>query len=261
LNTSITYDVATADRGIAKASQSYTYYIQVDYNLNGAITYTATSATDTLDDAYAFSGATISNLIASNAVLNLPAVDNVQVEAGLISALNPTHDTLGLFPVELLLSVNNQGAMSGTIAISGADVIPDVVDSNLLAQLAYWPINSFTIPTANADTADVLIPLKASNLTTNFSSELSTILNYYNGVNLIESWSIALNPITSSCNNALAYYARYMNNAGSSTVFPEGDKVVAATPFNYTVVVNDYQNLPVTIISNTDIYAIIVQKT
>lgn len=261
LDTSVTYEVATTERVRYTDSLTFAYYIEAKYNINNEITYTASSSTDNLDDAYMFNGITVTNTNAIEPNLNLPTADNVSVDAGLIDALDPSSNSIGNFPVTLLLSVNNIGTLSGSISISGNDVIPNVSDNNLLVEYAYWPINSFTLPEINSNTADNLVPLKASNLTSHFSDDLDKILNYYHNVNVIDSWTITLNSIPSSSNNTLAKYARDVLNTGNSQVFSEGSKVVASSPFIYNISINDYRNNNVVIVPDTNVYGVIVQSS
>jgi hypothetical protein len=260
LDTSVQFELETAERDKSTGSLSYNYYIQAKYNLNKEITYTPSNTTDNLDDAYMFNGVTITNVNAIDATLNLPTADDISINAGLIDALDRDNNSIGNFPVTLLLSVNNIGTLSGSISISGDNVIPNVVDSNLLAQYAYWPINSFTLPSVNSNTADNLVPLSSSNLSSHFSGELDTILNYYQNVNLIKSWTIFLNNIDSTSDNALAKHARNIGNTGTKYVFSEGDKVVASLPQTYEITVNDYQGNKRIIVNNNNVYGVIVHS-
>ena len=261
LNTDVTYNLVTFVRDTSIVSQGYVYYIQVDYELNSLITYDGSETTNALDDAYAFAGFSVKDTDALAPILHLPTISGVNVIAGSIAALDPVSLLLRTFPVNLTIAMNNQGVMSASILISGADAIANVVDNSLLAQVAYWPINGAVPPTLNADTADNLDqPMSAGELTTHFSTELSTILAYYNGTNLITSWELTFDAIVSSTTNQLSDYARNVSNPGSAAVFAADVKVVAATPFSYQIDIVDATGATINIIPASNIYGVANNK-
>ena len=49
----VDFNVAEADRTSADGTSSFVYYIQATYDINSQISYTASSALDAKDDAYA----------------------------------------------------------------------------------------------------------------------------------------------------------------------------------------------------------------
>ena len=262
LDTSVQFELVTHDRDTVYSNESYAFYIQIDYDMNSLITYTPSNTENSLDDAYAFAGLNRSNLNADNIVLSLPTRDNLTIEAGLIDALDLNNESRGTFPVTLTLSVNNQGVLASSIAISGSDALANVVDSNLLAQVAYWPINSAVAPSVNADTADNLSqPVSASEMSTHFASQLETINKYYNGVNLIESWVLTLDAIPSSTSNQLSNFARSSGNPGSSAVFVDGNKVVAQNQFDYEIRVNDYAGVERVVVPTEKVFGVVQHKS
>jgi hypothetical protein len=254
--------VVEANRYASTDAGTYTYYIQTTGDLNGLITYTPADASYNLDDAYAFAGFSKSNDASAN--IFLPEVSLVSVAAGLIDAsnstLHPSAAAGGSFPVTLTLAVSSVGLMTGSITISGADVTCGVVDSNLLAQVAYWDISGVSVPTVVANTADILdATVSASMLTYNFSSQLATILAYYNHMQMIESWTIALAPVAKATDNTLSRYARNIGNAGNSQVFAAGAKVMAITPFSYHVEILDHLGESITIVPAANVYGLVAQ--
>lgn len=261
LDTSVQFELVTAARETNYDTGSFAFYIEAAYNMNSAITYTPSNGTDSLDDAYALSSIVISSADARDPLLSLPTTSNLLVDAGLIDALDPSSNLLGTFPVTLTLSVNNQGVLSSSIAISGSDVQANVTDSNLLAQVAYWPLNGVSPPDVNAETADNLNQaVSAAELTVHFASQLNIINGQYNNKNLIESWVLTLNEIPSSTTNSLANYARATGNSGSSNVFNEGEKIVAATPFPYELKLNDYAGNERVLVASQNVYGVIVHR-
>jgi hypothetical protein len=79
----------------------------------------------------------------------------------------------------------------------------------------------------------------ASDVTSAYSSQISTIEGYYNNVSVLTDWAISVSAVTSSTDNALAQHARNLSRT-STAVFSENALVVASTPSTYTVAVNDY---------------------
>lgn len=263
LNTTVFMEVVETTREAATDLGTYTYFIDVSCNLNGLITYTPADASANLDDAYAFSGFSTTNMDISATIL-LPEVSLVSVSAGLIDASNSAVDkdasTGGSFPVTLLLAVSNVGLMTGSITISGGNVTCGVVDSNLKAQVAYWDMSVITVPTVGVNTADILdATVSASQLTANFSAQLATILAYYNNHMLIQGWTVALSAVARSTDNVLSKHARNIGNAGNSNVFAQGDKIMAITPFSYEVNIRDHLDALINIVPATPVFGLVTQ--
>lgn len=251
--------VQEAARSSADGSASFTYYIQADYNINGAISYTASSDANGLDDAYSMSAITVNSATATNAALSLPSASSVTVSAGDIDAQNSSGTSLGNFPVVLTVSVDSIGRMTSSIAITGSDVISSTSDDAAKAQVMYWS-GIDTTSTVSATTADVLsATLNTSKLSTKYSSELATINGQYNGETMVESWTISVSAVASSSNNTLSQHARYLNKNGSTAIFASGDKLVCATPFSYGVSINDYEGNATTIVSATNVFGVLRQ--
>ena len=251
-------------RTASTASGTFTYYIDCLADLNALITYTASATGNYNDDAYAFSGFTRSNDASAN--IFLPSASGKSVPAGLVDAFNAVRDiSAGSFPVGLTIGVSDVGLMSASILISGNDVTSNVEDSNLYAQVAYWDISANALPTPTATSADVLdATITASELTTQFSSELATILAYYDQHQMIDAWTVAISAIPSSNNNNLAKHARMPNsagniNTGNSNVFLSGDKVMAITPFSYGVSIKNYLGNSVEIVAPQNVFGVVTQ--
>lgn len=258
LDTSVNMLVHETLRDAATDSGTFTYYIDVPVDLNALITYTPSANGNDVDDAYAFAGFTVSNDASANVLL--PEASAINVDAGLIDANNVPRGILaGTFPVTLMIDVSSNGLMTGSITISGLNVSSDVVDSNLKAQVAYWNLG-IAPPIPSATDSDVLeATLAASQLNNHFSAELATILAYYNNVQLLESWTVSFSAIESSTNNSLAQHARQIENNGTSNVFAAGAKVMAMTPFSYSVAIVDYLGNTTPVIAASNVYGVATQ--
>ena len=247
----VDFDVAEAARSSADNSRSYVYFIQADVNLNEKVGYTASSDENSKDDAYSLGAISVASSSASNVKMALPGNGGVNIDAGLISAVDKTNGdaSLGEFPVTLTLALNDQGVMTSSIAITGSNVTGSNAEDPTKAQVAHWSITS--VPTVGADTADVLSKdITASQLTSQYASELATINAFYNGVTVVDSWSISINEMASATTNALAQHARFLGRAGrSANLFDAGDKIVAETPFNFAININDYTGKSVAVSS------------
>lgn len=253
--------VEEAARSSADGSASFTYYIQADYNINSVISYTASSSTDGLDDAYSMSAISVNSASATNAALSLPSASSVTVSAGDVDAQNSSGTSLGNFPVVLTVSVDSNGRMTSSIAITGSDVTASASEDAAKAQVMYWS-GIDTTPTVSATTADVLSStLTASELSTKYSSELATINAQYNGQDMVDSWTISVSAVSSSADNTLSQHARYLGKNGSTSVFSAGDKLVCATPFSYGVSINDYEGTATTIVSATNVFGVLQQAS
>lgn len=261
LDTFVEMLVAEEVRVAATDSGTFTYYIDVSVDLNALITYSPSETGNNVDDAYAFAGFSVTDDASANVFL--PEASAVNVSAGLIDANNvPKGILAGTFPVNLTISVSDTGLMTGSILISGSNVSSDVVDSNLKAQVAYWNVAGVTVPTPTSTDSDVLeATLAASQLNGHFSDELAAILAYYNNVQLLDTWTVSISAIASSTNNSLAQHARQIGDTGTSAVFAPGDKVMAMTPFSYSVSIMDYLGGTATVIvSAANVFGVATQS-
>ena len=255
------YDVATIPRTKADGSRNYTNYIETEYNLNSKISYTPSASENNKDDSYGLDSITITKENSVNSKYLLPSASNILVDAGEIDAQDLSYNSLGKFPVTLTISCNNQGLMTSNISISGQDVNSSIADNPNLAQKVYWPVKD-NKPNIVTDDSDILSSkITSSELTAIYSSQLDLINNNYNNKQMIKTWTININKIESSSSNILSQHARYIGKAGSTQIFNEGDKMVAATPFSYGITISDYLNNDTTIISPSNVYGVISNKS
>lgn len=249
----------TADRAAATASQSYTYYIMADYDINSAITHTASGSGGT-DDSWAMSAIRIESANATNPVIALPSASGIDVPAGLITAKDTDASTAGTFPVTLTLGLSDQGVLSATAAITGADVTSSATAENVLkAQIVQWDVNGVADPNVEATTQDVLTDvLSASELETQYASELAALIAAYNGVNVVSSWTIAITEVAPFTNSVLSKHARNLSKTNAS-VFAAGEKIVASDFASYSVSIDDYEGNSVAVASGT-VYGVVNQS-
>ncbi len=239
----------------------YTYYIRTEQDLNALIHYWPSNTGSALDDAYSFDGLTVSNDASAN--FFLPSVSGVQVAAGVITA--DVSQNLALtqeFPVTLTINVDSVGMMTASILLSGANFTSYVVDSNMLAQVAYWDLPSVVaVPAApGTEDADILTAtVSATQLSSYFSSQLAAVLAYYNNEEMITSWTIALAPIAKATDNTLSLFARNIGNTGNSTVFAQGAKVMAHDAFSYGINIVDCNGASQVIVAAQNVFGLVQQ--
>ena len=240
----VTTTVTEVTRTAATDSQAFTYYIRADYNINGNISYTPSSTTGGLDDAWGMSAIAITKDNASGASVVLPS-GSKSIDAGLITIKegDANSTTAGTFAATLVLALSSASLLTVTsLSITGSDVTVSESENNLLAQLVEINLpgstsNSANVTTTSADTLSDTVT--ASDVTSAYSTQISTIEGYYNNVTVLTDWAISVSAVTSSTDNALSQHARNLSRT-SAAVFSENALVVASTPSTYTVAVNDY---------------------
>ena len=250
--------VATADRPGTAATQAFTYYIEVDYDINSKVLYKNSSA-DNTDDAYGLAEINLSHS-AYTPKLNLPSVTGVAVSAGLVNATAGSGLTgSGQFPVTLTVNLSSAGVMTSQCLIIGSSVTASVSEDPTKAQVVYWPTIDGT-PPVGATTADKLSdPITASELNNEYEATLNAINDNYNNKNMITGWSIIINPIAEQTNNSLSKFAQDNSKAGQTNIFATGQKIVCSGTQEYDVSIDDYLGNSVQIASGT-VYGVITQS-
>lgn len=255
--------VATEDRTSVNGTITFDYYIQVEYDINGAITYHNASDTNGEDDAYSMTTITVNKTTDPDAALVLPGALNVPVPAGNIDAqgLDGNVGGNGNFLVMLSITVNPVGIMTSSITISGTDYIATKLDDPEKAQVVYWE-NIETMPAAadvNELTADVLSStLTPAELTSYYSIQTNAINAYYDDKPMITDWTISFIAQQQDANNELSKHARHLDRNGG-TIFQTNDKLVCQTYCPYGVSIEDYQGTVITIVATNNIYGVLKQ--
>ena len=261
----VTTTVTEVTRTAATDSQSFTYYIMADYNINGSISHTPSSSADGSDDAWGMTAITLTKAAADAGdgySLVLPSGSKT-IDAGLITIKegDANSSTAGTFAAALTLNLSALGVLTVTsLTITGSDVTVTEAENVLLAQLVHINLSGSTAPDVTANSADTLSDtVTAADVTTAYSSQISTISGYYDNVNVLTDWTISVSAVSSSTNNALAQHARNLSRT-SASVFAVNTMVVAATPSTYTVAVNDYTSSSQTIASGS-VYGVLRQTS
>ncbi len=247
----ISADVHEATRVAATDSQGFVYHITVVKDINASITHTASGSSGTDDDSWALAAISVNSTDDAGSATILLPTGSANVPAGLVSALNIDDSSAGTFPVTVSISANNQGVLSATAAISGSDVTASTAENVLKAQVVQWTIDANSTPTVGTGTQDVLSDvLSASELETQFATELATLVSTYNNVNTVASWAISFGAIAAATDNVLSQHAR-AKSASNASVFAAGEKIVAATHATFKVSVDDYEGNAVDIVANS----------
>lgn len=268
MENTLTLQQVETNRPTSTTNGTAVYYVKVTADINNSITLHPSDGDSNEDDAWSMSALSFTDSDASNYTdpsLNFPTADNVNVPAGLITGQADSGS--GTFPVSLTVSADNQGVLSSSIAISGASFTGSNAEDLTKAQLAYWPINdgsndySSSGPTAlGANDPDTLsAALNVSALSSHYASALSAINDQYNSVDLIDGWSISVSAVLQATNSNLSNHAR-SNAKTTAAVFDAGEKIVAATPFEYVVAIDDYESNSTSIVSASDVYGVVEQS-
>lgn len=256
-----------------------TAFIKVTMDINSLITHVSGDGDAGEDDAWSLAESG-GNIVRTNAsdysgaesfTLELPTGSSDLV-AGSITA---THDGGSqTFAVTSSLSQNNQGVLSATTTISGADLTGTVDENRATAQLAYWPINdginNYTTegpaaPDGSTGVDTLTATLTAAKLNTNYQTQLNTITNQYNGENLISAWQITINQVAQSTTSDLSNFARQLGRIDNNVFVTGGDhtvansSIVAETTFDYSVSVTDANGDSQTLVSSTPVRGMLTQ--
>lgn len=255
----VTSAVTTADRPSLAIQQAFTYYIEVEYDINGKVLY-KNSSVDNTDDAYGLTGFTVTNVSHPNPKLSLPSATGVDVPAGLVSASAGSGlSGSGQFPVTLTVNLSSEGIMTSTCLISGSSVTALTSEDPTKAQVVHWPTIDGT-PVVSSTTADKLSDvITAAELNTEYEAVRNTINANYNNQNMLSAWSITIDSVTQETNNSLSKYAQDRSKAGLGAIFDAGQKIVCSVSQPYNVSIEGYDGSSVPIASGT-IYGVITQS-
>tara|TARA_R110002072_G_scaffold245883_1_gene405130 strand:+ start:581 stop:1501 length:921 start_codon:yes stop_codon:yes gene_type:complete len=249
-------------RLINSGLESVTYYILADFDINSVISYTPSSSVDGVDDAYSMASITVplQGYIGTTPVLNLPAISSQVIDAGNINAANHDGTHLQDFPVKLTVSVNSAGLMTSEIVVTGNNAEATETEDPKKAQVVYWPVITSPAPIVTAATADILTSaITADQLALQYSAELALIRADYNDKNMITDWTISFDPVLPATDNTLSQHARSLNKTQSDPLFNEGDKIVCATEYLYSVSFKDYQDIQKTFFDSEKVYGVLQQ--
>ena len=252
----------TAVRSAATESQSFTYFIELEVDINASITHNSSGRGGDDDDAWGLAELSYSSKsFAGKPLIKLPTASGVSVPAGLISAKDTDSSLISTFAVSLSLSMTDQGAMSCTASISGADAVSSATAENLLnAQVVRFMKPSASAPSVGASDDDVLTAtLSAAELASDYSAELAALEARYTIANMLAVWTVNVPEIRLNTDSILSQHAR-AGAKNSAAVFEAGERVVMGTPANYGVSVEDYEGNSVTVIDREQVFAVLKQS-
>ena len=243
------FSVAEADRDSADATDGFDYFIMAPFDINSKVLHSSDPDAQNNDDAWGLQEFTVRSADQSDAdaaatEISLPSADNMAVQAGLIdvgSAIDGG-DSLGSFAVTLRLSVNVQGLMTvESIVIIGQAIQADVVEDVGKAQVAFIS-NVHPTPVPDANSPDNLTrPITAAQLQNHHADDLQAIKDQYHQKPMIQSWAIAFDGVLKRPNSTLSKHVREKGRTNLGRyIFQAGEKLVAETPFQYRVEVDDY---------------------
>lgn len=261
----------TTTRTTANPTQSFTYFIEVEFNVNASITYVNSSIVPGSDDSWAIAHDIIldpTNLDIVSTTISLPTASNINVPAGIVTGKDVDGSSLGTFAVNMKVSLDGAGNMTSIAEVVGSDLVASTDENLLEAQMVKFMIgdnrdtNTFlpSLTPLSADSlTDVLTASDVENDALVIKPLIDSMLTNYNGINMISTWQITMNSIPQTTDSILSQYARHKKvPEGEMNVFSVGEKIVIDTPVTYNVELTDYLGNAVQI-AQGDVYAVIKQ--
>ena len=229
-------------------TNSSMYYIEVTANINNNIIY------DAENNIWGLIGGNISHTNSEyNINYYLPS-NTIKLSGGNIDVNDYNGNLLDTFTLELNINADKNGNMSCSSNIIGNDITCVIEDDNKLAQSIYM---SYTdIPIIDKNSPDVLSKtINKNDIRQEYSSQITTLEEMYSQ-NILESWNIYIKNIPISNNNIITQYATD-NNKRDKNIFSNGEQVIIETAYPYFVEIKNLEGNNVSLISNTNIHAII----
>lgn len=251
----------TTTRKAATESQAFVYFVECEFDINSKISHQA-SGTGGADDAWGMEEIALDkSTFAGAARIKLPSASGIQVPAGLISAKDTDSSLISTFAVTLTLSASDQGALSASAAISGADAVSSATAENLLnAQVVRFMKPSAKAASVAAADDDILTAtLTAAELANDYSSELAALETQYTIADLVASWRINVPAIPMTVDSILSQHAR-LGAKDSKAVFASGELMVMATAATYGISVDDYEGNAVEVVAEDNVFAVLKQE-
>ena len=165
---------------------------------------------------------------------------------------------LNTYNLDVTVNVDQTGTLSTSHEVKGTDTIGYIQDTADTVNYAYWDVES--VPSLNVDHADKLSAiLTPSKIESGKAAAINSILAAYDGISVLQSWTIQLSPIMPSLSNFINQY-RLAKNRPVGRVFENGEQVVLSTTQNYSVVIHGVDGSSHTLVSPTAIKAIITHQ-
>ena len=185
---------------------------------------------------------------------NLP-MGSINLPVGTINAVLPDGSSGGFFEPTMSISVDKEGNLSSNITMNGSDVVASIDDNQLLAQEVIWDTENRTSTITPSSDDKLNSVVNADDVANYYASQLSTISNSYN-FNVLQYWNFEITPIEPKSNSIVSSYAA-INKRTASNMFLNGEHIVLSTTYPYSVRITDMNGVEQTIVSNTDIHAIV----
>ena len=184
---------------------------------------------------------------------NLP-IGSISLPVGTINAVLPDGRSGGFFEPIMSVSVDKEGNLSSNITMNGSDVIASVDENLLQAQQVKWDTeNSGIISSTSADKLSSVI--NANDVSNHYASQLQAITNSYN-FNVLSYWKFDITTINPKPDSIVSSYAA-INRREAKHMFLNGEHIVLETTYPYSVKITDMNGVEQTIVSNTNIHAIV----
>lgn len=243
-----------------------TYYIRQTYNINSHIELHPGNDDGNNgigggnDDAWSMTQIKVNDVVTNEEFRLLPT-GAASITAGNVRAvaLNGQNDD---FTLTMDLSLANDGALSATADFDQQTFRAKATEDVSLAQYAYWPVNGATGNDIGANDVDTLVAsLTNDELDTHFSDEIEDIVNDYNGYNVVTSYEITFDAVAADPKSNLSAWAQNQGDVSLPTndPFTAGDKIVAATHYSYSVVLQDFNSTNV-VLANDYVFGILQQS-
>ena len=165
---------------------------------------------------------------------------------------------LNTYTLDVNVSVDQNGTLSTTHEVKGTDTIGFIQDTADTVNYAYWDVENE--PTLTVDMADRLTTLLTTDkIEAGKAAAINSVISTYQGVSVLQSWTIQLSSIMPSLSNFINQY-RLAKNRPVGRVFENGEQVVLSTTQDYQVVIPGVDGSSHTLVNPTTIKAIITHQ-
>ena len=248
------------------------YYIRAPFDINGNLTLNASGTGNQNDDSWSMSAISVTKagLAASGAssLYYLPTGSkSIKAATAQLRRNNAgANDHLGTRELTLSLSVDNVGDMTASAEFVGADFQSSITENLLLAQRAFWDVDTATgisnrLGTGlDAQSIDVLsATLTNDELDIHFNDEIAAEVSRWDGKNTINDWTIAFTAVGNDVDTNLSLFAR-KQGANDANVFDTNDQIVTSVGADYQVTVQDLDDNEQVVVGVQKVYGVLYQS-
>lgn len=269
----------STDRELAFDVLTPSWYIAMEYDINGVITVCDANNSDNCDDAFRINSTITFSKSGGVGTLCDYSLPNSSLDDLKLAQFNATDQRGAITRWDLLADMTLSGGSGTTepsvtveklaIVNQSCDVdgtfssVTGTCDEDVnFAQLVYW--NDATTLASNPAqptraTADTLSDeLTYANMVASLDETLATVCDEIQG-NTLSSWSMILSETGFDVSNNLSRFA-HKRDKTTNDVFDTGDKVVLSSPAPYTVSITDYDDTKI-VLANDYVYGVLIQKS